>query len=130
MTRSRRRWWLILAATLGAAIVLLSFAGPLWREPIGQSRAELPCVIASGSEPIVDQFVGHTEANIVHRFGAPTHRWSGHFGTPSLAYRWKYSDAETAIYEQPNGTLYLSFCLAKGERVCFTSVWTSPSMVF
>ena len=75
-------------------------------------------------------FLGHTEAAISERFGAPTHRWKGHYGLSSPRYRWQYYDAISITYENPSGTLYLSFCKQRGEWTCFSSSWLPPGAMF
>jgi hypothetical protein len=42
----------------------------------------------------------------------------------------KYPEAIMLAYERPTGTLYLSFCLEKGEWVCFRADWLPKGWVF
>lgn len=130
--RLGRRTTIVLATVAGVALggyAILRY--PAWtRTPVGAPVEGLPAAIEDGSEPTADRFVGHTEADIVSRFGPPTHSWSGHYGAPPLQFQHVYHDATTATYVRAGGVLYLSYCVEGGRRVCFTSHWMPEGCVF
>jgi hypothetical protein len=88
-----------------------------------------PATMDGGPQPVCDHFVGHTKASIVEQFGQPSHEWEGHYGLPSLAYRWKHPGAVTLTYVCPKGALYLSFCRHGRDWVCFSSDWMPEGLV-
>jgi hypothetical protein len=128
----RRRIAVVLAALAGLTLAgyLVAVWPSLTRQPVGPPRGELPQGVEGGSEPASGRFVGHPEADIVGRFGLPTHRWRGHFGAPPVSYQRAYPDAVTATYERPAGALYLSYCEERGRLVCFSSEWLPAGWVF
>jgi hypothetical protein len=107
---SRRRRTAAILAALTTVALVMGICPWLARNEIGPPQAELPQTLEGGSELVSGQFIGHTEASIVERFGQPTHTWRGHYGNPPLSYRLKYLDAITTTYNRATGTLYLSFC--------------------
>jgi hypothetical protein len=130
--RRRNRFGLVVLAALGAAIAI--YLGAYWpmltRDPVGPPREMLPSSVEGGLEVIEGQFLGHTETDIVERFGPPSHRWEGHYGAPAIEIPRTYPDAITATYLRASGILYLSFCREGGQLVCFSSHWMPEGAVF
>jgi hypothetical protein len=131
--KGRRRTAVILLSLACVVLVVYAVAGRprLFRQAVGPPGADLP-ESAEGLpyDEVERRFVGHTEADVVERFGPPSKRWEGHFGMPPDWYRRKYPEAISAAYERPTGTLYLSFCKQDGGMVCFTAYWLRKGWAF
>jgi hypothetical protein len=132
---------LLLAAAVAATILggvrFLCF--PRWRSPPA-SRYELPEVVPGkptvplerGKYPVgCHEHIGRTLTSIVEAYGPPSVQREGYYGPPHDAkYRRSYDPAQTPLYEGPSGTLYLSFCMVKGQWVCFSSDWMPKGWVW
>ncbi|MGL6076244.1 MAG: hypothetical protein ACRC8S_18980 [Fimbriiglobus sp.] len=116
-----------------AGVLVVGYLLPMWpiltREPVGPPSNDLPQSV-EGETFASGDFAGHTADSILERFGSPTHRWEGHYGAPRWDFQQKYPDANTAVYEQPTGSLYLSFCKDRGQLVCFRSHWLPTGWEF
>jgi hypothetical protein len=130
---SKRKRTAVALAVL-ACVTLAGYLVVVWpslmREPVDRPQGGLPQAVAGGLESTSGQFIGHTEASIVERFGPPTHRWRGHYGAPPASYQRTYPDAITVTYEGQTGTLYLSFCKEQRRFVCFSSDWLPAGWAF
>jgi hypothetical protein len=133
MKSHRRKVFILLGIGLLVSALLavgMRFLSRWLTERVGSPNGELPAAIEAGRKPVFGDFYGHTQASIIERFGLPSLRWEGHYGMPPLSYSERYPDAVTMTYRRPTGTLYLSFCLEKGEWVCFSSAWMPTGCVF
>ena len=140
MSRRRRIAGCLLAlGSMGLALWLV-FSWPwLMREPVGPPQRELPPEIECDCAKIFERkepdtgidwkkydqlkeqvlaLVGHTEADIVARYGPPSYQWKGHYGLPNVEFTSKYPDEVTAVYNRGTCTLYVSFCRSHGRLVC------------
>lgn len=121
---------------VGGVLCCVVFYWPwITRPRVGPSQGSLPASLEGGTEPsefleFQDRFLGHTEADVLARFGPPNETLRADGPHTALFDVRKYPEAHTAVYTQKGGRLYLSFCKQRGRWVCFAAVWQPLGWVF
>src|SRR5436305_10040259 len=83
-----------------AVAIVLLISGLL----VSRFTAIAPSVVP----PPDNYFAGWTQQQVIHRLGAPSSQFPGHYGLPNAQWATQHEPCVTLAYEKWNGTLYLS----------------------
>ena len=105
-----------------AILVVISACSLLLaQEDVPAATSSLPSTYASKDRAA--NIIGHSFNAIVAVYGDPAASFDGTYGNPSFLLKLRHIWTCSIIYNQENGSLYLSFVWRRGSWVCFRSDW-------